>query len=359
MSNAITTYNPKVPAFFQQPKFMDLNSRFEGGISSNAPSRISFRGSRYRLISSDGVETPVTENGGTTLDVVVLDANPALSKFYYDKPYDPNSAGGIEDGPACYSEDGVHPSARSQRPQFKDCAACPHNAWGSKITPTGSMVKACGDNKKIAVIPVSDLAGDPYLLGIPGASLKAWSALVQKAHRQGVPLASMVIRLGFNSAASYPQLTFEAVSFVSQQQFDLISDLFGSPELDQLVGRGDSSHTGPFSLDAPATDQTAKPAAAPQSVAAQPVAAARIQPPQGMPMPAHTAQAIAQQPAPMQAAPEQPVATRRRRRPAAAAQPAPMAAPPMQQSPAQPATVASVPPTSKAMDDLLAQVMNG
>lgn len=365
--NAVVQFDPQVPAFLRKPEFLALNAKLGGGISSGAPPRISFRGSRFRLIAADGTETPVTENGGTTLDVVVLDANPGLSKFYYDKAYDPN-ASGDEAGPACFSENGDRPSSRSPRPQFDNCAACPHNVWGSRVTPQGSKVKACGDVKKIAVIPAANLGGDAYMLGIPGASLKTWSGLVEACGRRGYPISGMILRLGFNAQASFPQLTFTPVANMTEQQYQAIADLFGAPDVVALVGQNDTPHPGPFALTT--TQRQAEHTAfvdrgnvqgtSQAFVAPAPVARGPLGPPQGMPMPQHTVQAM-QQPAaaPPAATPPTP-SPRRRGRPAAAPAATGQNAAPAPAAPvAAPVSPAAVTPTSASMDALLDKVMGG
>lgn len=376
MSTALTTIDPNLPAFLRNDKFLAINQRLGAGLSAGAPPRISFRASRFRLISGDGEETMVTENGGTTLTVLILDANPQVSKFYYDKPYNPASTD--EDaGPACFSEMGDAPSARSPRPQSRSCASCPHNAWGSKVTPGGAKVKACGDYKKIAVIPVNNLEGDAYVLGIPGASLKSWSALVKSTSGRGVPVTALVVQLGFDTAASHPKLTFTPVAMINEAQYAQVADLLGTDELSELVGMGDAPHAGPFALEQPAMSgvgyhQAQGSAGAPPPVMAGPVGTAPIAPPPGFHMPAHTQAAVAQAahvapaPQPVQPASAAPVEAPKKRRTRAAAAPQEAAQVPVQAAPPPPVvasqgvgSVATVAPTSPAMDSLLDQIMGG
>lgn len=367
--NAVVQYDPNIPALFRSEKFLALNNKLSAGLSSGSPPRISFKASRYRTIAADGVETLVNENGtnGTTMDVIVLDANPAVSKFYYDKPYNPN-AEGDEAGPACFSEDGIAPSARSPRPQSRSCATCPLNAWGSKISEvSGKKVKACSDVKKLAVIPINNLGGDAYVLGIPGASLKTWGGLVKSCAGRNVPVNAMVIRLGFNPQVSYPELTFTPAAWVSNDQATAVSDLIDSPDMASLVGVGDQHHAGPFAQEQQngsgiGYNQAQGSAGAPQGspvVMAQPVATVNVQPPPGMPMPQHTAQAMQPPPGVPQAEP----ATRRRRAPAAPApqvqaQPLPTPQPVQMPPAATPVhSVAATPATDPSMNALLDSIM--
>ncbi len=100
--------------------------------------RISIKGSRFRTIEA-GVETVLNT---TELMVVVVGANPRLSKTWYAASWTPDAD---PPAPDCYSLDGIKPHPDSTSPQNDVCVNCPHNAWGSKITPQGTKIKACGD----------------------------------------------------------------------------------------------------------------------------------------------------------------------------------------------------------------------
>ena len=108
-----------------------------GGISSTTGGfpRISIKGSRFRIIEGD-TETVLDQ---TFLDVVVVGANPRLSKQWYAKAWTPDSE---PSAPDCFSLDGIGPDPESTSPQNDLCASCPQNAWGSKITPQGQQIKA-------------------------------------------------------------------------------------------------------------------------------------------------------------------------------------------------------------------------
>ena len=91
MSNAITLANVQVPAHLAQrvgvPSILSqsLSGGIGGGVESTA--RISIKGSRFR-IAEGGTETVLDS---TTLDVVVVGANPRLSKTWYAKAWTPRA----------------------------------------------------------------------------------------------------------------------------------------------------------------------------------------------------------------------------------------------------------------------------
>ena len=79
-----------------------------GGIGSTIDyPRISIRGGRFRIID-DGVEETLNL---LELPVVIVGANPNLTKQYYIDNYDPDSQG---QGPNCFSMDG-QPAAGSKK----------------------------------------------------------------------------------------------------------------------------------------------------------------------------------------------------------------------------------------------------
>jgi hypothetical protein len=134
----IVPANIQVPAHLAkrigQPSV--LAQSISGGLTSGSDfPRISIKGSRFRIIEG-GAET-VLES--TTLDVVVVGANPRLSKTFYAKQWTPDSE---PSSPDCFSLDGIRPHSDSTSPQNDICAGCPQSAWGSKVTPLGQQIKA-------------------------------------------------------------------------------------------------------------------------------------------------------------------------------------------------------------------------
>ena len=128
-----------------------LGAALTGGLSSGQSfPRISIKASRFRIVEGD-TETVLDS---TTLDVVIVGANPRLSKTWYAKAWDKDAE---PTGPDCFSLDGIGPDPESTDPQNDMCASCPQNAWGSKVTPTGQQVKACSDNKRLAVFVVYEM----------------------------------------------------------------------------------------------------------------------------------------------------------------------------------------------------------
>ena len=182
MSNIIPV-NIQVPSHLAakvgQPSA--LSQSIASGISSGQSfPRISIKGSRFRIIE-DGTETVLDT---TALDVVIVGANPKLSKTFYAKAWDKDAE---PSAPDCYSLDGIKPHPESEKPQNDLCAQCPHNAWGSKIGPQGQQLKACTDQKRLAIVAADDPDGPIYLLQVTPAALKGLNAYHKELSMRGIP----------------------------------------------------------------------------------------------------------------------------------------------------------------------------
>lgn len=358
MSSLTTTKLPQLPAHLMalagtSSALMALNAAATSGISSGGHPRISIKGSRFRLQSVQGEEVVVPT---LDLDVIIVGANPhGVSKVYYKGAYDPS----VEDkGPDCYSDNGAAPSFRATAPQSNSCATCPHNAWGSKILPSGKQGKACADVKKVAVLVANNPDGPVFELRIPAASLSNYAKYVDSLTKRGMPAAMVVTKLKFDTDADYPKLVFDAVGWATAEQAEAVLSVVDTDEVDQCTGKNDKPIERTVAIAAPA-----------QAPAMPPIVAAAPLPP-AVTAPVVTAPA-ASTPSVMAAPPAEPAKRPARRTRAAEPElPLTMAAPPAS---SLPPFLANIPPstnaaniaaplapagvTSAALDDMIAQAM--
>jgi len=296
MSNALIPANVQIPAHLAArvgtPSV--LAQSMTGGLSSGESfPRISIKGARFRIVEGD-TET-VLES--TTLDVVVVGANPRLSKTWYAKAWTPDSE---PQAPDCFSLDGVGPDAQATDPQNDLCASCPQNAWGSKVTPQGQQIKACSDTKRLAVVAADDPTGPVYLLSVTPAALKGLNQYQKELSVRGIPPEIVKTKVSFDTDASFPKLKFGFGGFLDADTQQTVDELFGSEQVKEITG-----------------ETVRQPAAVPQI--ARPAAAAPV-----APKPAVKAAAPVEEPAPAPA-PEQAATPKRgfgASKPAAAAAPA-------------------------------------
>lgn len=224
MSNELTTLRPggtALPAAFAnaRPAAAFQNQNIESGaegIEGGYPI-LKYAGKVFSL-QQQGVARPfIRKDDGTargSVDVIVVRSATHKAKTYYE-----NFKEGSKDKPICFSNDGVRPDPSVQTPPSRNCAACPKNVFGSKITDEGKQAKACGDHKRTAVVVDPALAletfgapiDEPALLRIPAASLTDFALYAQQMEHQNFPLPSIVTRVTFDITKNYPKLKFEAI----------------------------------------------------------------------------------------------------------------------------------------------------
>lgn len=270
MSNLIPT-NVKVPAHIAarvgQPSA--LAQSLSGGIGGGGGDfpRISLKGSRFRIKDGD-TETVLQE---TALDIVIVGANPRLSKTWYSKAWTPDAE---PSAPDCFSLDGVRPSSDAENPQNDLCATCPHNAWGSKITPQGQKIKACSDLKRLAVVAANDPSGPIYLLQVTPAALKGLNQYQKELSMRGIPPEVVKTRISFDTDASFPKLMFGFGGFLDEDGMAAVDGLFGSTEVKEITGE-EVAAAAPAPAPAPAPKpQLVKAAPAPEPEQEAPAPAA-------------------------------------------------------------------------------------
>lgn len=335
--NAIVnaTMNGPISNRFAPQPGQELANDLAGGITGGY-GLIGFRGKVWS-IRHKGVEQQLMRDDGDgprgSIDVVILKANPHLSKNWYENGF----VEGSNAPPDCSSANGVYPDQGVPKKQSNVCLTCPKNAWGSATGGSGKG-KACGDHRRMAVVPVADikneLFGGPLLLRCPAASLQDLAAFSQKLAQLGYPYYAVAVKIGFDPAESFPKFTFSAIRPLTDAEADMVIE----HQRGDAVGRVIADAVDPA---AAAAAQIAAPTPAPDpSVAALPpraaVAPTPAAPPPVQPAPAPAAPAPAASAggfgaaAPVQATPAPTPAAQA----APAQQPAPAAPPPVQPAPA-------------------------
>jgi hypothetical protein len=252
-----------------------LTTSLAGGLGGGeALPRISIKGSRFRIVEN-GEETvlPVTH-----LDVVVVGANPRLSKQYYAKAWDPDDVG----APTCKSIGGIAPDDDSEEKQNDLCATCPHNAWGSKTGPQGQKLKACADLKRLAVVSPEDLDGPIYLLQVTPAAIKGLNAYQKGLSSRGIAPEVVKTRITFDIETSFPKLVFGLGGFLEEDEIAKVDDIIAGHQVKIVTGEPDPTLIQTTAVvtqakpnlvkPAPAATTAPKAVAKPSPVVAKPVA---------------------------------------------------------------------------------------
>lgn len=309
MSNQMVAFSgANLPAALQQ-RLAQFNA---GNVLANLGGaveldRISIKAGRFRIKQSGMDEVVLNQ---LHLDGVIVLANPHTSKAYYSKTYDPNAE---DQSPDCASSNGYGPDEGVKNPQSAQCATCPQAVWGSKISPRGVKIKACGDSQRIAFLPIDPstnnffmVDGKPkaFSMSIPAASMKALGTFAKTLSQQGLPLEIVLTRLSFDASAEFPKLEFAFGSVLPEQAAVYILDYIeqNKDKLNELVGANIKAAQNVQ----PAQPQAAAPVAAPVAEAPQvaPVSPAPVAPvmPAAAPAPNFAPQQVAA-PAPAPVAP--------------------------------------------------------
>lgn len=212
-----------------------IGSAMTAGISAGGTGikRISIRGGRFR-IREGSTETVLPD---TVLRAVIVGASPNVTKSFYKGAYNPKAAD-AEKKPDCYSNDGVRPASDAEDPQAQQCATCPQNAWGSKVTDAGTKMKACADQKRLAIISADDTSAEPevYLFQVTPAALTQFRQYGESLSSKGLPAEIVVTEISFDPKEAFPKAQFKFGGFVSEGQVELIDKLVGSDRVREVVG---------------------------------------------------------------------------------------------------------------------------
>jgi cell division septation protein DedD len=214
----------------------DLVDDILGGTGGIYPN-LSIRGSKWR-VKFEGEEEAITNAKGhaePALEVVLVRANPKVSKRYFQGEYED----GDGDSPVCFSHDGVKPHENAQEAQSDLCAMCPHNKRGSKIAPSGAKIKACGDYRRVVVVPYPDIDNEVFggaaLLRVPAASLSSLGKYGRELKSAGWNPYQVVTELSFDTEAAYPKINFAPVKPVEDKDIDQIKELRDSDHVAEIL----------------------------------------------------------------------------------------------------------------------------
>lgn len=269
--NAIIPANlgPISNRFAQLPVTDDLSS----GIQSSF-GLIGYKGKVWS-IKYRGDETPLMRDDGdgakNSIEGVILSASKHISKIWYELGYVEGSTA----APDCFSNNGITPEPTSAKPQHTSCALCPHNQWGSRITPAGKQGKSCADSKRLAIVPDGDLLneafGGPMLLRVPAASLQDLAMYGQKMQQMGYPYYAVVTKIAFDVNEAYPKFTFKAERGLTDDEADTVISLRDSHTVARILSENEFGGT-PAAPDGGSAGQQNTTAAANPAAAASPTA---------------------------------------------------------------------------------------
>lgn len=231
MANELTLFRDEKDVVLANPQGIDeVTKRLLGNADYK---RISIRGKRFRMMVN-GAEAAKAPGG--TLDVVVVNAAPAVSRHWYAKTYDPSAVG----MPDCWSNDGVRPDPRSAAPQGKTCEGCPKNTSGSGA----NGARACKFSRRLAVVLANDVENsDVYQIQLPAASIfgktqngnMPLNAYVKHLRGYNYSITQVVTELAFDDDSDSPKLFFRAVRRLNEDEKNAVTIKGTSPEAEAAI----------------------------------------------------------------------------------------------------------------------------
>lgn len=213
----LATFNPaQLPAHLRTTELSEATKALMGNSSGF---RLSIKGNVFRLLSNGKEYAKIPDR---SLDVVVVNAAPKVTRTFYMAQYDD---GAEPAAPDCTSSDGEVPDKRSKHKQAERCADCPQNAKGSGQGDS----RACRFSQALAVVLANDIGGNVLKLQVPAASIFG------KGEGQNVPLReyvtqlaqipvnidTVVTRLNFDLDSSSPKLFWAPARYLTEEEYAL------------------------------------------------------------------------------------------------------------------------------------------
>lgn len=279
--------NIQLPAHLQRAdvvaQIAAANAAAAGGVRAGGFPSISLKANKFSI--RDGGETTALMNPPAApgqpalpmmcLEVVVVDANPALSHTFFEGEY----VEGENQEPACRSANGAVPDTDAPKPQNAACATCPQYQWGSAVSKlTGKEIRACTDSKQLAVLPAGDLAFKMLGLQVGPGSLTNWGKYIQALSGRGYGVSTLVTNITFDQAKT-GVLEFSFNRFLTEDEYNKVNERKAGEDVKVIVAQSRTIAAAPAipALPAPAAAQSvaaAQPAAVISPVAAQAAPAA-------------------------------------------------------------------------------------
>ena len=233
MSN-ITILNEDLPEFLQTAGVSDLTRQLAGhtGVKRIVPKNGIFR-------KTVGGEEMGKVKG--SLDVIIVNASPAVGRIFYAKAWTPDAE---PTPPDCFSNDGRTPDAGAENPQAERCDNCEQNIKGSGMGNS----KACRYSRRIALVSEEDfgtsLEGEVYQMNLASKSLFGESVgdnthtfenYSKYLSNNGKSLDYVVTQISFNEENDNQSVLFTPTRFIKQPEYAVTSEVAKKPDVLKMV----------------------------------------------------------------------------------------------------------------------------
>jgi hypothetical protein len=193
-----------------------------------------------------------------SINVVIINALPKVSRQFYATQYDPDAPPTLPD---CWSNLGDVPDAKAPNAQASSCATCPQNIDGSGTNGKG---RACRFQRRVALLLEGDMSGDVYQMNIPAKSLfgkgvgntHPFESYLKFLPANGESIDRIVTQIAFDENETADVLKFTPVRHLTDDEVDVVEAAQSTAEskvvVQLTVAQQDGVKKLPASAPAPA-----------------------------------------------------------------------------------------------------------
>jgi hypothetical protein len=202
--------------------------------NTNNSRRITMNKGKFsRMVGGEQAGGKVTGS----INGIIINALPKVSRQFYAKPYDPNGEPTLPD---CWSNLGDVPDAKASNAQGSSCATCQQNVDGSG---QGGKGRACRFQRRVAVLLEGDMSGDIYQFNIPSKSLfgkgtgnvHPFESYLKFLPANGESIDRIVTQIAFDENETADVVNFTPVRHLTDEEIDVVEAAQSSPECRNVV----------------------------------------------------------------------------------------------------------------------------
>lgn len=226
------------------PQKSEMSELAKSLLAASTRKRITFKNGKFRRMVNGELATTTSD----PLQIIIINALPRVSREYYADAYDPDVKATL---PNCWSELGEIPEERASDKQHTNCQKCPKNIDGSGRSGKG---KACGFNRRIAILLVGDASGDIYQMKLPAKSLfgegagnvHPFESYIKFLAANGESLDRVVteVTIEEDTKSEVEMLRFSPLRYITDEEATMISTAQADPQCKSIVSITVAEHDG-------------------------------------------------------------------------------------------------------------------
>jgi hypothetical protein len=232
MSNDVSIFNNRNAVGVRSEQRLTKLGQALASSSTSRRIQCNINGTFKKLVNGEQIGNSVRG----TINVIIIAAQPKVSRVYYAGKYDPNAEATM---PNCWSNGGDVPEAAATDKQHDNCAECPMNIKGSG--ENGG--RACRFQRRISVLLEGDTTGDIYQMSIPSKSLfgkgsgnvHPFESYVKFLVANGESPDTVVTTVAFDDEVEGMELVFSPSRQVTDEEWSLIQKSQARPEAEMYT----------------------------------------------------------------------------------------------------------------------------